>query len=54
VYGVAGLTVPALLHTGEPRDRTLRRSAGATGGFSLLWAVVLVVMVFRIGSTLGA
>lgn len=31
-----------------------RHLAGATGAFSLLWAAVLVLMVFRPGSTLKA
>ena len=54
---LALLIVPAqhqVLRTGEPHDRTLRRLSGTTGGFSLLWAVVLVLMVFGPGSTLGA
>ena len=39
---------------GAPLAGGGRRLAGATGIFSLLWAAVLVLMVFRPGSTLGA
>lgn len=35
-------------------DAAASRLAGATGAFSLLWVAVLVLMVLRPGSTLGA
>ncbi|OLT43755.1 hypothetical protein BJF85_21250 [Saccharomonospora sp. CUA-673] len=38
----------------SPVDRTSRRLAMHTGMFNLLWAVVVVLMIYRPGSTTGA
>jgi len=34
-------------------DRISRRVAGHTGAFNLLWAIVVVLMIYRPGSTTG-
>ena len=59
--GVLGLVVlPAqsrvleVVAEGEPIETSLRRLAMATGAFAVLWAVVVVLMIVRPGSTTGA
>lgn len=40
--------------TGDDTSRAAARLAGLTGVFNLLWAVVVVLMIVRPGSTTGA
>lgn len=48
------LALPSATAAGNARSAATARLAGLTGVFNLLWAIVVVLMIVRPGSTTGA